>query len=190
MVIEYLTAILVFVTAIYAYLTLRMAKASEASVEAVREQSEAMLRPYITVAPFIRPHTTFLYLRVSNTGRTGAQNVRLTLDRDFFQFGEKNNPAKNLRTMTAFSAPIDGFPPGVELIFALAQGWVIFGGDGKPDVCPVQFNVTATYEFLGKRVEEVNRVDLRPYPSTEGERNPVVEELERIRQVMEKKSDA
>ena len=69
MVIDYLTAILAFITAIYAYLTHRMAKASEASVEAMRNQTEAMLRPYVTVAPFIRPHTPFLYLRVKNSGR-------------------------------------------------------------------------------------------------------------------------
>jgi hypothetical protein len=59
MVIEYLTGILAFITAIYAYLTYRMAKASEASVEAVSAQSEAMLRRYVTVAPFIRSHTPF-----------------------------------------------------------------------------------------------------------------------------------
>lgn len=187
MVIEYLTATLAFITAIYAYLTYRMVKASEASVDAVRDQSEAMLRPYITVAPFIRPHTSFLYLRVKNTGRMGAQNVRLTLDRDFFQFGEMDRPDKNLRTMSAFSAPIDSLPPGVELIFCLGQGWILFGENAKPGVSPVQFNVTATYEFLRKRVEEVNRVDLRPYIGTEGERDPVVEELERIRKVMEQK---
>lgn len=187
MVIDYLTAILVFITAIYAYLTHRMTKASEASVEAVRAQSEAMLRPYITVAPFIRPHTPFLYLRVENTGRIGAQNLRLTLDRDFFQFGENDRSDKNLRTMSAFSIPIDSFPPGAELIFALGPGWVLFGKNAQPDVSPAQFNVIATYEFLGKKAEEVNRVDLRPYIGTEGERDPVVEELERIRKVMEEK---
>jgi hypothetical protein len=37
MVIEYLTGILAFITAIYAYLTYRMAKASEASVEVRRD---------------------------------------------------------------------------------------------------------------------------------------------------------
>lgn len=186
MVIEYLTAILAFITAIYAYLTHRMAKASEASVEAIHNQSEAMLRPYITAAPFIRPNTPFLYLRVKNTGKMGAQNLRLTLDRDFFQFGEKDRAEKNLRTMSAFSTSIDSFPPGAELIFALGQGWVIFGENAQPDVCPTQFNVMATYEFLEKRVAEVNRIDLRPYIGTEGEHDPVVEELERIRKVMEK----
>jgi len=187
MVIEYLTAILAFITAIYAYLTHRMAKTSEASVEAIRDQSEAMLRPYIIAAPFIRPHTPFLYLRVKNTGRMGAQNLRLTLDRDFFQFGEKDDADKNLRTRSGFSTPIDNFPPGAELIFALGPGWVLFGESARPDVSPTQFNVTATYEFLGKRIEEVNRVDLRPYVGTEGEHDPVVEELERIRKVMEER---
>ncbi|OHC74682.1 MAG: hypothetical protein A3G18_06855 [Rhodospirillales bacterium RIFCSPLOWO2_12_FULL_58_28] len=187
MVIESLTALLVLITAIYAYLTYRMAKASEASMEAVRDQSEAMLRPYITVAPFIRPHTPFLYLRVKNTGRMGARNLHLTLDRDFFQYGEKDGADKNLRSKSAFSTPIDCFPPGAELIFALGPGWVLFGKSAQPDVSPTQFNVTATYEFLGKKAEEVNRVDLRPYIGSEGELDPVVEELERIRKVMEKK---
>jgi len=189
MIIEYLTAILAFITAIYAYLTYRMARASEASVEAMRDQSDAMLRPYVTIAPFIRSHTPFLYLRVKNTGQTGAQNLRLNLDRNFFQFGEKDNADKNLRTMNAFSSPIDSFPPGAELIFALGPGWVLFSENSQPDVSPTQFNVTAAYEFLGKKVEEVNRIDLRPYTGTEGERNPVVEELERLRKVLEAKKE-
>jgi len=184
---EYLTAVLAIITAIYAYLTHKIAKASEASVEAIREQSEAMLRPYVTVAPFVRPHTPFLYLRVENTGRTGAENVQLSIDRDFFQFGETDRPEKNLRTISAFTAPIDSLAPGNELLFALGQGWVIFGESARPDITPPQFNVTASYEFRGRKIEEVNRIDLRPYIGSEGERDPVVEELERIRQVMEKK---
>lgn len=186
MIIEILTTILVFITAIYAYLTHRLAQASEASVVAMNNQSEAMLHPYITVVPFIRPHTPLLYLRVKNIGQTGAQNLHLTLDRDFFRFGQKDHSDKNLRMMSAFSNPIDSFPPGAELIFALGPGWEFFGENEKPDVCPTQFSITAIYEFVGKKVEEVHRIDLRPYIGTEGERNPVAEELERIRKVMEK----
>jgi len=183
---EYLTAALALITGIYAYLTYKIAKASEASVQALREQSEAMLRPYITVAPFVRPHTPLLYLRVENSGRTGAENVRLTIDRDFYKFGEADRPEKNLRTMSAFTTPIDNFPPGNELLFALGQGWVIFGENARPDITPPQFSVIASYEFRGRNVEEVNRIDLRPYIGSEGERDPLVEELERIRAVMEK----
>lgn len=188
MVIEYLTAILAFITAIYVYLTHRMAKASEASVEEIREQSEATRRPYIVIAPFIRPHTSVLYLRVKNTGLTSAHNLRLTLDRDFFQFGEKANPNRNLRAMTAFSTAIDSFPPGAELIFSLAQGWVLFGERASPEVSPVQFNITANYQFFGKAVEESSAIDLRPYIGSEGERDPIVEELERIRKALEQQT--
>ena len=178
--IECLTAILVIITAIYAYLTHRIAKASEESVE-------AMARPYVTVAPYIRPHTPILYLRIENSGRTGAQNVRLTLDRDFFQFGENDRAEKNLRTRSAFTAPIDTLAPGHQLNFALGQGWVIFGENARPEITPPQFNVTAEYEYRGRNIVEVNRIDLRPYLGSEGERDPMVEELEQIRKEIEKK---
>lgn len=188
MIIEVLTGILTLITGIYAYLTFRMAKASEESVKAVRQQSEDALRPYISISPFIRPQALFMYLRIKNTGRTGAQNLRLTIDRDFFQWGEANKSENNLRNQNAFSLPIDSFSPDAELLVALGQGWVLFGEEANPAVTPVKFNITASYEFFGKQVEEVNRIDLHPYVGTEGEHDPIVEELERIRKALEKKS--
>lgn len=185
---EWLTAILVVITAVYAYLTHRIAKASEASVDAVRGQSEAMMRPYVTVSPYIRPHTPFLYLRIENSGRTTAVNLRLILDRDFFQFGESNSVDKNLRTLRAFMEPMDSLPPGHQINFALGQGWVIFGENARPDITPPQFTVTAEYEFGSRKIVEVNRIDLRPYLGSEGERDPIVEELEKIKQAIEKKA--
>lgn len=184
--IDYLTAILVFVTTIYSYLTYKMAKASEASVQAMREQSEAMLRPYVSVSTYVRPHTTVLYLRIENTGRTGAENLRLSMDKDFFQFGEAKQPEGNLRTKAAFDDTIQSLPPGGSLVFALAQGFVIFAPDADASVVPQQFTVTATYGFAGKQVSETHRIDLRPYIDSEGERDPVVEELERLRKIAEK----
>ena len=186
MIMEFLTAILVLITAIYAYLTHRMAKASEASVEAMRLQTASMLRPYISISPFIRPQACCLYLRIVNTGRSGAQNLRLTLDRDFYQWGE-NKEENNIGKLNAFSFPIDSFPPGSELLFALGQAWVLFAENANSAITPLQFNVTATYEFLEKTVDELTRIDLRPYLRTEGEHDPIVEELEMIRKVLEKK---
>jgi len=163
-----------------------MAKSSESSVEAMRNQSESFMRPYITISPFIRANTPILYLRVKNTGKTNAQNLRLSIDRDFLQFGDR----ANLKELSAFTTPIDSLPPDAELIFGLAQGWVLFGEKSKPDACPLQFNITATYVFPGKKVQEVTQVDLRPYLGTEGESYPIVEELEKIRKVLEKKHNA
>lgn len=186
MVIEYLTGILVIITGVYAYLTYRMAQTSKASVEEMRYQSEAMMRPYIIVSPFIRPHTPFLYLRIANTGRNAAQNLKLSIDKDFFQFGD-SRADKNLKEQNAFTIPIDSFPPDSELVFALAQGWAILGNGGKSDICPTQFKITTIYEYSGKQVKEHHNIDLRCYVGSEGSRDPVVEELERIRKAIETK---
>ncbi len=163
-----------------------MAKTSKESVKEMQLQSEAMMRPYVIVSPFVRPHTTLLYLRITNTGRNAANNLRLSIDRDFYQFGQAQND-KNLKNKSAFTTPIDSFPPNQELIFALAQGWVLFEGNGKPDVCPAQFTITANYEFSGKQTEERHNIDLRGYLGSEGNHDPLVEELEKIRKIMEKK---
>ena len=184
---DYLTAILVLITAIYSYLTNKMVKASEASVQAMREQSEAMLRPYVTISTYVRPHTPFLYLRIENTGKTAAENLQLSMDKDFFRFGEKTQPSHNLRTMKAFVDPIKSLPPGGKLIFALAQGFVIFGQDADPSAVPPQFTIKATYQFGAKTIDEVNHIALTPYIGSEGERDPVVDELEKLRQLLEKR---
>lgn len=186
-IIDYLTAILVLITAIYAYLTYKMAKTSEASVQAVREQSEAMLRPYVTISPFVRPHTTILYLRIENTGKTAAEDLKLSIDKDFFQFGEAKQTTRNLRTMKAFVEPIKSLPPGGKLIFALGQGFVIFAESADQVVVPTQFAVTAEYHFGVRKISEVNHIDLRPFVGSEGEREPLVDEVEKIRQLLEKR---
>jgi len=135
-IIDYLTAALVLITAIYAYLTYKMVRTSEASVEAVREQSEVILRPYVTISPFVRPHTSLLYLRIENTGKAATEDLRLSMDKDFFRFGEANQPARNLRMMKVFVEPIKSFPPGGKLIFALCQGFVIFAKNADQAVIP------------------------------------------------------
>lgn len=142
-VIDYLTAILCFITAIYSYLTHKMAKASEASVKAMKAQSEAMLRPYVTIVPYVRPHTTLLYLKIENTGKTAAENLRLSIDKDFFQFGESRQD-HNLKTKAAFVEPIQSFAPGGKLVFALAQGFVIFSSGADQSKVPQQFTIAAT----------------------------------------------
>src|SRR2546423_13676285 len=111
-----------------------MAVANEESAKAVSAQADALTRPYITIAPFVRPHTNILYLRIKNTGKTVAENVRLTLDTDFFQFGDANRPNSNLRDLAAFSETIDSMPPDFELLFALAQGPSLYGPDAKPEI--------------------------------------------------------
>ena len=187
MVIEYLTGILVLVTAIYAYLTHKLAQSSAAAVAAMEQQNWEASRAFIVASPFVRSHTPFLYLRIRNNGRSSALNLTMQIDKDFFQFAETSKSDHNLRNKNAFNQVIDAFHPGQELVFALAQGWKIFGDKPRPEVCPAKFTITATYDCLGKRVTESNPIDLTAFLGSEGERDPIVEELERMRKTVEKR---
>lgn len=182
MVIEYLTAILIFVTTIYVYLTHQMVKATQSSVRAINEQSEAMYRPYVVVEPYVRPNTTCLYLRIKNTGKTSAQNLILNIDRDFFQFAEKD---KNFKEFDAFNTKIDSLPPNAELLFALAEGWIVLADNADQQITPKQFEILSKYQYQDKSVIENHKIDLRPFGASEGAKDPVVEELEKIRKVLE-----
>ena len=93
-----LTTVLVSITGYYAMVTHKMFKV-------MQQQSEAITRPYLTINVFSEPHGVLYYLRITNTGRTGASDVRLTLDRDFYELGQKHMP--NLREASVFRQPIE-----------------------------------------------------------------------------------
>ena len=86
----------------------------------MQQQSEAITRPYLTINVFSEPHGVLYYLRIANTGKTVASNVRLTLDRDFYQLGQKHMP--NLREASVFQQPIEQLPPGAEMNLRLGSG--------------------------------------------------------------------
>ncbi|WP_264878328.1 hypothetical protein [Vibrio agarivorans] len=181
MIMEILTAILVVVTAVYAFLTYKMSQMSERSVQVMKEQTEAMSRPYLVFQPVVRPHTPLLYLKIYNSGNTPAVGVKLSIDQDFYQYDELG---KNLKSLSIFDDKIDSLSPNQEMFFALGEGWKVFGDSKNP--MPQQFTITASYSFMNKTVEEKNHIDLRPFAFSEGERNPIVEELEIIRRAFEK----
>ena len=179
MIIEFLTGALVIITAFYAWATYKILRANESVVEAMREQSLAMARPYVVVALALEADNPIFYLRVVNMGKTAAENLKLTIDKSFFKFGEKSEN-RNLASFTAFTQPIDSFPPGSEITFALAQGFKVFEGDKENPDMPHNFSVTAQYEFMGRKVVEVNRIDLRPYLEADFPQNAYVRKLKEI----------
>ncbi len=58
---DFLTLALVVITAFYAWATLKILRANEAMVAAMRDQQNAAMRPYITVSIHIRTGTQLLY---------------------------------------------------------------------------------------------------------------------------------
>lgn len=180
---EWLTAILVFVTAIYVWVTHGIMKANQKMVAAVKEQLEASLRPYVTVGVVLKDAPMF-DLRVANDGKTPAINLRLSISRAFFMYGDKDEKEKNLAELNAFKKVIPTFTPGAELIFPLATSMVIFGNNADPNVTPPRFSVTARYRYAGRSepVEEMTEVDLTTYFRTA----PAPSELRRIRELFQK----
>ena len=177
MVIEWLTSLLVLITGYYAWVTHKM-------LTTVQQQSEAVARPYLTINVFSEPHGVLYYLRIANTGRTGASNVRLTLDRDFYQLGQKHMP--NLREASAFQQPIEQLPPGAEIVFGLAEGFVVLDDKADQSVTPLIFSINATYSYGEKTVSEMTTIDFRPYKASMHPPSVIADELKNIREQLEK----
>ena len=102
---EWLTLANVLLTAVFAGLTFFILRANRAAVGAMREQMADQNRPFVAVTVQVRMGTHGIQLLVRNVGRSPAQNLRLHLDRDFFQFGEKSE-GRNLAKQSAFSRNI------------------------------------------------------------------------------------
>jgi len=70
-----LTAVLVVITGIYAALTYGIMVATRRSVRAVEQQTEALSRPYVTVAPLLLAGNAIMFLRITNSGKTAAERL-------------------------------------------------------------------------------------------------------------------
>jgi len=185
MVREILTAILVIVTAFYACATFLILKENKRVVEIMKKQTDSLIRPYITVTTLIHPRHPLIYLKITNTGKTAAENVRLEIDKSFYQFGYEGED-NNIANFSAFQRPIDCIPPMMSLTFDLAQDSVIFGKDDKPEKPPSKFSIKAKYSYAGQQVEEITNIDLQPYLNSRNEPNPIIDELEGIKKAIEK----
>jgi hypothetical protein len=145
----------------------------------MREQSEATYRPYVAITPFLEPDNPIFYLRIANLGKTAATDLRLAIDRSFFKFG-KRSERSDLASFAAFNAPIDSLPPDSEIVFSLAQSFVIFAEGADPTTCPTTFTVTASYKIGAKQVEERHVIDLKPYFNADVPQDAIIRKLKAI----------
>ncbi len=186
---DWLTLALVLITAFYAYATLKILRANEAMVSTMRDQQNAAMRPYILVSTSVRTGTQLLYLSIKNVGKTAALELKLSLDKNFYQLGEKREE-RNISNSAAFSRVIDSLPPDGQLVFLLGNGPTLYGGSNTDEISPLLFQVTAKYKSGIDAICETSIVDLRPYINTDVPHNPIVEELEKLRQEFTKLSKA
>jgi hypothetical protein len=185
---ELLTALLVGITAFYAWATFRILQANEKIVQVAREQMEDLTRPYIILRTFTVPNNTIIFLQIENIGKTPAYKLSLELDKDFYQFGEKRKGG-NLRELEVFSNDIECFAPGTMLPFYLGTGPQLFGKDADQNVTPLAFSITANYKVGEKTITEKSMIDLRMHLHSAMAPDAIVRELDKISEAIEKLPD-
>jgi hypothetical protein len=154
-----ITIILVVITGVYAALTRRIAKSNELAVAAMNSQVENLARPYITVTHNLSARLV-VSLSIANTGKSNAENLRLQINEDFFQFGRKEY---NLATLPMFQNVVETFPPNSQLVFPLISSLALQNPNSEDPLTPTVFTITATYSFVGKTITEKTTIDLRVY---------------------------
>lgn len=166
------------VAAVYTYVTAKILSANRGAVAAMREQVHELSRPRIQIWPSPRVGTQIICLTVRNGGQSSAERVRLTIDRDFFAFGEKGDD-KNLRNFSAFKYPFEALGPGAEILLYLGTGPQLYGSKDS-SLMPLQFTIKATYESIGRRFAESTTVDLLPFLNSVVPQDPIAEEVEKV----------
>lgn len=177
--IEFLTLLLVAITGFYAWVTFKILKANEAVLSEMRNEQEALVRPYISIAPTIFIDDPCFFLSIKNIGKTEAKNLKLTMDKDFFKLGKKEN-GRNIKELPAFSEPIASFAPGAEILIRLVQHFVVFDKNADENITPKTFSIYVQYDFGKKSTLEKTIIDLNPFINTEMPQNSIVKQLGKI----------
>jgi hypothetical protein len=176
--------LLVVITAVYCFLTFKIVQKNGEMVAQMRAQYDSFVAPIITTTLKIK-YGTILYLLIRNKGQSAAKNVRLNLDRDFHQIGNEA-AGSNIRNFPLFQRTIPSFAPDEEFFVLLCQGFNL----GKKDktgklLTPHEFEIEVRYEALGRKVTQRHEIDLNTYMQSEQDRSEILDELEKIRKVLE-----
>ena len=174
------TAVSSLISLLVVYLTLQVLRANRAAVDVMQAQLDSVTRPNISIGVRVRPMTTFFELTVSNSGAASADNLRLTIDRDYY-FNAEETASSNLRQYPAFVHPIDSFSPKASITFALGAGFNILNSDRSP----LRFKITAAYDWSGRQYSETTSIDLHPFRHAIQNSDAVAERLDRIAKAVE-----
>lgn len=153
-----LTGLLVIITGFYAWTTFKMLKSNHEVIEIMKGQNESATRPHIVVQIKLKPELPLLFLCIKNHGKTSALDLELTLHQPFYRLDQE----QNIQDFKAFSQVIQSFPPETELEFILIEGHKLYNNP-DPSRTPLNFDISAKYNYQGKTVEEIHHVDLTPY---------------------------
>lgn len=178
-----LTFLLIAVTFAYVLLTHSISKSTRLSLQQLQNQYEHLTRPVISASIVLRQEIVVCLL-IKNTGHSIARDVRLSLDKDFYQFAEMGEK-KNLREFLPFREPISSFAPGEHLLFMLSQGFNLDTTKNEVNLTPAQFGVSVSYKYGDKEFSDRHDIDLRHYFNSQPDIDDGVRELTKIRKAVE-----
>jgi uncharacterized membrane protein YcgQ (UPF0703/DUF1980 family) len=175
--------IIMFVTIVYVLKTAAIAKANRKAVEAMREQTEALTRPYVCVTPRMN-RELLLFLEITNIGRTAAQDLRFEVSPHFTPLKIKGSFTASVHV---FTHTIASFPPGSVLNFPVGTSLKITDSINSDQEQPNVLTITASYKFASSAVTEVTTVDFRMFKGMIQEEMQDKDYLKKISQVLDKR---
>ncbi|WP_206452947.1 hypothetical protein [Aurantimonas marina] len=175
--------LLLLVTGVYVFLTWKISQANTRLLEETQRAFKEDRAPYI-VARVAISQSVLVSLRIENLGRSPAVNLTLSLDRDFYRFGEYRED-NNIRNFHAFQHEIPQFSPGEHFNFILSQGFNLENFRESLNLTPKILKLTAVYQFDGSQRVSRHVIDLNPYMNNSFQKS-AAEKLGDIEGVMKK----
>src|SRR4030042_3713674 len=167
------SVLLFVVTAIYALFTRRMVK--EMQLARIDD-----LRPYIVVDSILIG--SMFYLTIKNAGKSAAQNVTFSIDRNV-----ETRWKNKMQEMSLFKSGIAFFAPGKEFIIDLGPHWLFLGKDNDAAKYPRTFSIIVEYYYFKKiKARESSFINLEEYLQTRAYPNEIVKAIEVAGETIEK----
>ena len=114
-----------------------------------------------------------------------AEKLKLQVDKDFYRLG-KSEERFNLKKSNLFKNITGHFQPGTELVYNLVNAIELFEKKNNTDRNPLQFTITAEYEYLGKNITEKTIIDLSQHQDVAMNYDPLIRNLKKIADSVEK----
>lgn len=163
--INFFTGIGAFATVIYCIYTASIVKATQASVDLLRVQSEEESRARITIVPYV--FDSKLMLKLSNVGKLPATDLRLNLNSTVQLIGGR----QLLNDAPLVKKGVKAFQAGVEISFTLGVGHEVMS---RPE-SERTFSIHASYKtgIRDQEHEEEIWLDLDSWWMSDGSRPAV-----------------
>lgn len=178
-----LSAVLVAITGVYVYLTYRMAKASETASKLMKEQADAITRPYVSISLVKRHNNPHIFLRIENTGQTTARDMTLNFGPEIGGVKEIEEIKKILGSYL-FTKTLASFPPHSPVFFLLGFGASLSCDNKNASKTPL--SIIAKYSSGHQTFTETSWLDVNQYDGSALDTNPIVSALGHIKEEIAK----